>query len=92
MPNTYSGCNFWVKLVSTSLEVDPLRCSAQSERTKLTNRDIIFEEIRTPTYVSTIPQRYGHTDRRTDRQLAVATVENKCYIEITNYCSSSTHS
>jgi len=44
--------------------------SAKSEHTRLTNSEIVFERI--PTYVITIPQRYGRTDKRTDGQLAVA--------------------
>ena len=60
----------WITL-GPNLGVFPLEQTrhvgvAKSERPRLTNGEIIFEEF--PTYVITIHQRHRQTDGRTDRQ------------------------
>jgi len=42
--------------------------ATKSERPRLTNGKIIFEEFQIPTYVITIHQRHRQMDRQTDRQ------------------------
>ena len=61
------GGSLWVIILGCSLcSRSVMLGSAESEHSRLTNREISFQ-LRFPTYVITIlPKRHGRTDRRTD--------------------------